>query len=422
MPDNPSESSSLPAQIARIVESGLCIGCGLCEAIVGRDALRMVMTPQGRERPVAVGAVDAAAERLILAVCPGVRVEAPAPVQAPGFSFDSVWGNAATMAYAWAADAEVRHRGATGGVLSALAIHLLESREVDFIAHVRMSPAQPTRSEASVSRSRGEVLAAAGSRYGPAAALRDFLALLDLGRPFAFIGKPCDVSALRTLARHDERVSRQVRYMLTMVCGGASELGLTTDLLSGWQISEHEVALMRYRGYGNPGPMRAETHDGRAFEVGYNDVWGDVSKWRLQFRCKVCPDPIGEAADIAACDVWPGGSPVGEDEGINGVLARTPSGEALLRSAVEAGALVLGDAYGFRDMDDFQPHQIEKRLALPGRLAALAIAGAAPLHFDGYRLDERAREAGIDAGVEELQGTLRRWAEGKVTEPSPRPE
>ena len=57
-------SQPLPPSLAAVVESGLCIGCGLCESIPGRERMRMVMTPQGRERPLALQPIDAVTERL----------------------------------------------------------------------------------------------------------------------------------------------------------------------------------------------------------------------------------------------------------------------------------------------------------------------------------------------------------------------
>ncbi len=57
-------------------------------------------------------------------------------------------------------------------------------------------------------------------RARPTATLIDIDAVLDREEPFAFSGKPCDVGALRNLARQDERVGRLVRYWLTPVCGG----------------------------------------------------------------------------------------------------------------------------------------------------------------------------------------------------------
>ncbi|TIU81728.1 MAG: coenzyme F420 hydrogenase, partial [Mesorhizobium sp.] len=43
--------------LSEVVENGLCIGCGLCRSMAGRD-IEMVMTPEGRERPVARKALD----------------------------------------------------------------------------------------------------------------------------------------------------------------------------------------------------------------------------------------------------------------------------------------------------------------------------------------------------------------------------
>ena len=56
------------------------------------------------------------------------------------------------------------------------------------------------------------MVAAAGSRYGPTAALADIGTLLDGGVPFALIAKPCDLNAMRRLAHRDPRVNRLVRY------------------------------------------------------------------------------------------------------------------------------------------------------------------------------------------------------------------
>ena len=96
-------------------------------------------------------------------------------------------------------DPQVRFQASAGGGLSALAIYLLEKGEVDFILHVAASREKPMRSERHLSFDRAQVLAGAGSRYGPAAPLTDFVSLLEHGRPFAVIAKPCDLAAIRNL-------------------------------------------------------------------------------------------------------------------------------------------------------------------------------------------------------------------------------
>ena len=361
--------------------------------------------------PVAHQALDSTIVARINAVCPGLRAEGRRTEDTSlGTRWDPIWGPAITMAKGHASDPELRFRGSAGGGTSALALHLLESGEVDFILHVAASRRQPLRSQAHVSRNRAEVLEAAGSRYGPAAPLVDLMHHLEGGRPFAVIAKPCDISAIDNLARSDARVDSLIRYRLAIVCGGASELGKSLDLIDGFGVREDELSLFRYRGYGNPGRTRFETKDGRAFEVTYNDLWADEGKWRLLFRCKICADALGEAADISVSDVWPGGGPSGEDAGFNGFIARTERGAELLKRAVEAGSLNLVQELDFADFDLFQPHQVRKKQAMTARLAALRDSGLPTPDYPHLRLDAVAKTAPQGYAADNYRGMRERLA------------
>ena len=91
------------------------------------------------------------------------------------------------------------------------------------------------------------------------------------------------------------------------------------QVLQRFGIAEDELALFRYRGYGNPGLNRIETKDGRAFQLTYRQLWEDEDKWMIQPRCKICPDAIGQVADIVASDAWLNGGPAVDDEALNGI-------------------------------------------------------------------------------------------------------
>ncbi|TIV23463.1 MAG: coenzyme F420 hydrogenase, partial [Mesorhizobium sp.] len=79
--------------LGEIVENGLCIGCGLCRSIAGPADVEMVMTPEGRERPVALRALDKPTLAKINAVCPGTRIAGPAAAQINEAALaDTVWG------------------------------------------------------------------------------------------------------------------------------------------------------------------------------------------------------------------------------------------------------------------------------------------------------------------------------------------
>jgi coenzyme F420 hydrogenase subunit beta len=423
--------------LGEIVEGGLCIGCGLCQSLAGADKIQIVLTPDGRERPVARQPLDEPTLERINAICPGTRVEGAACAEnaahaevaarvagatiesaSPQAMQDVVWGAAQHLAIGYAGDPEVRYRASTGGILTALGQFLLASGRAKFILHVAASGKEPMRTERALSFDAASVLEGAGSRYGPAAPLIDFTSLLDRGEPFALIAKPCDIAAVRNLARIDPRVDRYLRYALTFVCGGASDLTKSEEVVSEFGVRVDELSLFRYRGNGCPGPTRLETKDGRNFELSYQQMWADEATWRIQPRCKICPDAIGESADLAASDIWPGGGPTGEDEGFNGIIVRTARGLELYEAARAAGAIVVEPRnLSFRDFDGFQPHQVRKKRAVWARLAGMRAAGRPVPETQGLRLAECARLNSVAENLAEARGARRRAKQGRLGEP-----
>jgi len=212
--------SSPEDRLYRIVEHGMCTGCGLCQSVAGPNRVRVRKVTSGYERPVAVGPLDNETVGRTYDVCPGIRVEGLPEDLAAGAKRDLIWGPWRRMVLGWAGDAAVRHRGATGGVLTALGQYLLRSGRVDFVLHARPGRAEPSFGERHVSVTEADVQAGASSRYSPTAPLIDFREILDRDRPFTFTGKPCDVSGIRNYAHIDSRVRELMRYVLAMVCVG----------------------------------------------------------------------------------------------------------------------------------------------------------------------------------------------------------
>ena len=330
---------------------------------------------------------------------------------------DPVWGPYRALKLGYASDPDIRFRAASGGVLTALAKHLIESEQVKFILHVKASSARPMRTDTVMSRSCEDVVAASGSRYGPAIPLAAISEAIDTGEQFAFVGKPCDVTALRLYAHEDHRINDQCKFMLALVCGGAPEFRKSRDLVHQIGYSESDVTLMRYRGYGNPGRTRIEFRDGHAEERTYHEMWGDESKWCIQTRCKICPDAIGESADIAVADYWPGGVPVGEDAGFNSIIIRNRQGEALLNAAVEAGSITLTRDLSIVEMSDTQPHQVRKKETLWARIAGMRAAGHPVPLVEGLRLSDLARRHSVSELLGAARGTRTRCREGRFSEP-----
>lgn len=402
--------------LAGIVQNGLCMGCGLCQAIAGKDRVSFVVTPDGRQRPMQIGPVDSATWNEIEQSCPGITVGAPTDAGAKGF-VDPVWGPLRHVALGHAADPDIRFRAAGGGVLTALAAHLLSSGEVDFVMQVRAARDRPMRTETVFSRCAADVIAASSSRYGPSTPLDAIRAALDTGERFAFVGKPCDISGLRNLARLDPRVGKNCAAMLALVCGGGPEFWKSRDLVQDIGYKERDVTLMRYRGYGNPGRARIEVQDGAAFELTYAELWDDESKWASQPRCRLCPDGIGEGADIVSGDFWPGCQPTGEDAGFNSIMVRSERGERIFKAAAAAGALVINRSLTVDDMSHTQPHQVKKKQEMWARYAGLAAVGHPhPETASELRLRNLARGQSLRQNLTSARGARSRARLGRFTE------
>jgi len=396
--------------LSDIVKNGLCIGCGLCQSIAGKDSIEILMSSKGRLEPKEVKKLSSETFNKILNVCPGVIVEGlPKEQIDTRAKHDLVWGYYLSLYYAWSTDDKIRFESSTGGLLNGLSLYLLESKKVSFILHTVTDPEKPMRSISKLSYNKGELLNSNScSRYGPASPLDKFHEALNSNQPFAFVGKPCDISAIRQLSKTDERVNKLCKYLLTLVCGGSTEFTKSQDFIKSFKVKEEELSIFRYRGFGNPGKMYIKTKDGREHDREYNSFWGEESTWKVHFRCKICPDAIGESSDIAALDTWRGGSPKGEDEGFNAAIIRTKNGLELFNVASKAGYIKIGDELKIEDINDFQPHQVNKKKAVYARHIGMTKNDAPTINTKGLRIKDLYKLNSEDINKKEELGVSKR--------------
>ena len=396
--------------LSDITKNGLCIGCGICESIVGRENIKISMTKKGRLEPQEILPLSNENFNKIKKVCPGVLVEGlPKNEINKNSKFDLIWGYYHSLFYSWSTDSKIRFQSSTGGLLNGLSLYLLESKIVDFVLHTGTDPQKPMRSISKYSHNKNELLSSGScSRYGPASPLDKFHEALNLNQPFAFVGKPCDISAIRQLSKIDGRVNESCKYLLTLVCGGFGEFTKSQDFIESFNVKEENLEIFRYRGNGNPGKMYIKTDTGEEYDKDYNSFWGEESTWRVPFRCKICPDAIGESADVAALDTWPGGSPKGEDEGFNAAIVRTQKGLELLNNAIDAGYIKKGNSLSIEEISDFQPHQVKKKQAVFARHQGMKKNNLPTIETTGLRIKELYDLNDKEFNIKEEEGISKR--------------
>lgn len=407
----------MPEQrLEQIVASGMCTGCGACVAAVGEDKLQMRLDASGFLRPVATRALDADQQRRIRAVCPGIGLEHPRQFE-PGTRYDVLWGPSRRLAAGHATDAELRFKASSGGVLSALLLHLLDSGAVDFVVQTRADRDDPLLSEAVFSRSRQDILEAAGSRYAPASPVAALPRALTLPGRIAFVGKPCDVAAVRRLIAADPALAARIPYLLSFMCAGTPSQAGTLDILKRVQIKPEQVVEFRYRGEGWPGLTRAATAEGRVGTLDYNTAWGQILNRQLQPRCKLCADGTGEFADVVCADAWYGkdGYPdFAERAGRSLLLARSERGTDLVNAAVAAGHIAVDD-FDVSELRGIQPYQFKRKTEILARCAAARVALRAVPRYSRLALGRAAWQIGPLQNLRAFGGALARILRGRLT-------
>lgn len=409
MTQPPSARPQSPA-LARVAKGDLCAGCGACAALAPGKVAMDIAAP-GYLRPVQSAPLSAAEEADIAAVCPGLGQT----VDAQGRENPVLWGPYTEMMTGHATDEAVRFAGASGGGLSGMLVHLIESGTVDAIVETTASETLPIGNAAVVTKDKAGITAAAGSRYAPSSPLAGIpgqvAAHKESGTRYAFVGKPCDAVAMRAMCLRDPDVAAAFPVILSFFCAGTPSHAGGKEVLAKLGTDLESTAKFRFRGNGWPGHATATAHDGTERSMSYHDSWGGVLSRHVQMRCKLCADGTGTAADIVCADAWESdaaGYPVFEEApGISLIVARTDLGARLLAEAQAAGHLKT-EAFDVEALTAIQPGQRERRRALFARLIARKLAGKPIPRYEGLQIRAAARQNPLSRNLKNVLGTLRR--------------
>lgn len=388
--------------IDTIEKYDLCLGCGLCSSVLGENKCRMKLGADGFYAAVTYGSLSKKDNQTIKQLCPGIHVETK--------TSHEVWGAMLSICQAWSTDPRIRNKAASGGVVTSLAIYLLEHKKVDAILHVGVRDDSYLFNELQISRTKDEVINKAQSRYAPALTFSKIKHILDSSSDFfAFIGKPCDMAAMQNLIRMFPEYRDRIRYYISIFCAGMPSYNATIDT---WHLSGHLDAptSLKYRGDGWPGNFKASFADGSDFQLSYNESWGKILGKQLGFRCKICPDGIGMLADIAVGDSWNtrnGYPDFVETDGRSFCMVRTATGNALISEAIQNG-YIFYEELEIAKIKEQQPYQFQRRKLEGWRLLPVQIVTNGLLSFKGLAITRQALTANFKQGIANLVGTISR--------------
>ncbi|MEJ2704218.1 MAG: Coenzyme F420 hydrogenase/dehydrogenase, beta subunit C-terminal domain, partial [Sedimentisphaerales bacterium] len=354
-------------------------------------------------------------------VCPGIEISHKTFDDRGRIvgELNQAWGPVLEVWEGYASDSEIRFRGSSGGAATALALYCLEKRNVSGVLHVAAGAAAPLENVPVLSRTRTDLMARTGSRYSPAAPCEKLPSVRDASRPAVFIGKPCDVVALRKSQANDARLRENVVAAISIFCAGTPVTRGTYRILEALSVTPEEVSEFRYRGCGWPGMTTVSTKDPeRTRQMTYEQSWGKILCNHIQFRCRLCPDSTGEFADISCGDPWYRPVEAGEP-GRSLVLVRTETGRQIVQDALKAGYVEL-NRVDSRTLPDSQKALLNRRRHLWGRLLTMKMMRVPVPRYAGFDLFGNWRQLSAKEKLKSIAGTMKRilsrgWAKPQRT-------
>lgn len=298
---------------AKVVEKGLCIGCGMCLSANAGKATPVIQMKYSAKYDHSIPVI--ASERgdvNVEVVCPGsAMLMSQLSESVYGALPEDSWvGHHRRIRAAYAVDPEVRSHSASGGVTTALLKYLFDKDAID-AAYCVLSDGAPRNRTGMIVRKGDDLAAIHGSVYQPAVLGAELSSLIEGNERFAFVGLPCEIAALEMLKQKNRPLAERHVLSIGLFCGGINRFGGIDYYLQKFGTSLSDAASIDYRHGPWPGAIKLTAKNGDTREIARirgNSRWnilryvvGFQGYWMLP-RCRMCPDQISDFADIAVGD------------------------------------------------------------------------------------------------------------------------
>lgn len=400
--------------VSDVVSWRMCVGCGACEYICeNRNVSLQNFTEHGIRPVLGINCIDCGK---CTSVCPGLNntkniadVKKAIPELMPhcGFAVE-VWEG-------YANDNFLRNQSSSGGVSTALALYYLEHEQCEGVLHTVANADNPAINDAVFSTNRASIIKAIGSRYAPAAPCAGLGTISKSKDKCVFVGKPCDISALRNVQAIDENIRKKVGLAIGIFCAGTPSIKGTQDLLCKNAVNLNTVKTLNYRGNGWPGWFCVKNECGNELKIPYPESWSFLQKYR-PFRCYLCADGTSETADVSCGDAWYLRGK--EENGISLINVRNENGKRILHSAVKKGYITLRQISNqnvFRSQEQLFSRQKE----IWGRLQTLKAFGIPVPKYNGWPLARNWISLPNSSKFKSIGSTMKRILQRKLFLPVP---
>lgn len=322
--------------ISQVVTQKLCNTCGACFAVCTSEAIKYQETVGGYYFPV----VDTEACKdcgLCYSVCPGINFSDGLLKYMPTNPFT---GQTLSAFVGRSTDKKLFDNSQSGGIVSALLVHALETGRIKGAVTVTMEAGTPPRPLVKIAKNSHEIFCAQKSKYCPVPLL-GFLRDLKKGDgPVAMVGVSCQIHGLHNILDKIPKLKNKIAFTVGLVCERVMTYAALDFFVERSKIDKRTKVLLHYKDKflsGYPGNVHVFSSNGNSVIIP-SSVRHGIKDSFTPARCKICFDKMNVFSDIT----------VGDPHGLEGVdrklgesmlVVRTKIGQEIVESAKADAAI-----------------------------------------------------------------------------------
>ena len=340
-----------------VVPNGLCVGCGMCSAMVP-NILRMRVDKYGAYLPEVIQRKGQPGwQALTLRLCPfGDRDQNEDTIAAELFAHqDGVQHRSETGYFLECFAGHVMNKrqrldSTSGGLITWLVQDMLATGAVDAAVCVGRSDTPDSLFKYQIIRCPEDLERCRKSRYYPVEVSEVIPRIRASEDRVVFVGLPCFLKSLRYAMMEDQVLRDRVVCTIGLFCGHLKTRNYAAYLARCCGVSEKDIVTVDFR---KKVPGRPASH--YAFEVATKEQGREVRRqvsmkdvfagsWSFNLfmldACDCCDDVMAETADVSIGDAWlPEYAP--DWRGTNMIICRSHAVLDRIRRGVDSGQLQL---------------------------------------------------------------------------------
>lgn len=333
--------------VNEIVDHGLCVRCGACEPSCPEKIIKFDEQAYPYitdEKKCLFGCIRC------LKICPGEIVDFEAldkKMFGVSPSHKSVSGIIKRHLITYSTDNELRKASTSGGFVTQLLTHLLETNFIDGAMVLGSETGSDGWVEKPfIARTKEELRSAIKSKYRLVPYLRCLEEIERIDGNYAIVGLPCHLHAIHKYVKATKKLQKRIKLLIGLYCNVAFDPMVLDELCEINGVERSDIKHLDFRAGHWPGTIIATMqNDVQSKVLKVDEMRDEFNLLKLFYapnRCNMCIDFSAEYADIAVGDPWLRDRPDGEfihPDGWTGIVTRTELGDRIVNEAEAAGVI-----------------------------------------------------------------------------------